>query len=176
MPDPKVSADWIRVMLFENRHDRQVPTPTMTAYYLRFRDTPYIAVRGALNKTLALFTEEALLKTFQAKALKVHNISSKSIHHLSELLHNKESLGAFSRFRLNQVDSNPLDYSHKTSKRPHQEEYVKSREQKRRVVPIDRQLIQNRENDASDTFGAEVAAGIRRLDIHASTSVESYSI
>ncbi|KAI7873561.1 hypothetical protein K492DRAFT_175664 [Lichtheimia hyalospora FSU 10163] len=166
MPDPKVSADWIRVMLFENRHDRQVPTPTMTAYYLRFRDTPYIAVRGALNKTLALFTEEALLKTFQAKALKVHNISSKSIYHLSELLHNKESLGPFSRFRLNQVDSNPLDYSHKTSKRPHQEEYVKSREQKRRIVPIDKRLIQNRENDASDTFGAEVTAGIRRLDIH----------
>ncbi|KAJ8654751.1 hypothetical protein O0I10_009642 [Lichtheimia ornata] len=166
MPDPKEPADWIRIMLFENRHDRQYPMPKMTAYYLRFPDTPYLAVRGALNKTVALFIEEALLKTFQAKSLKFHNISSKSIHHLSELLHNKESLGAFSRFRLDQVDSNPLDYSHKTLKRPQREEYVKSREQKRRIIPINRQLIESREDDASDTFGPQVVEGIRRLDIH----------
>lgn len=176
MPDPSEPADWMRIMLFENRHERQAPTPKMIAYYLRFPDTPYLAVRGAVNKTVALFIEEALLKTFQAKTLKVHSISSKSIHHLSELLHNKESLGAFSRFRLNQVDANPLDYSLKSLKRPHQEEYVQSREQKRRIIPIDRQLVQSRENDASDTFGPEVTPGIRRLDIHASISTDVFPL
>lgn len=175
MPDANEPADWIRIMLFENRHDRQYPMPKMTAYYLRFPDTPYLAVRGALNKTVALFIEEALLKTFQAKALKFHNVSSKSIHHLSELLHNKGSLGGFSRFRINQVDSNPLDYSHKNLKRPQREEYVKSREQKRRIIPINRQLIKSREDDASDTFGPQVVAGIRRLDIHVRTFVDDFS-
>lgn len=82
---------------------------------------------------------------------------------------NNKSLGPFSEFRLNQVDGNPLDVLLQTKKRPRTPEYVTGREKKKRIVPLDKKLIESRYKTAMDTFGINTVQGVESLKINVRT-------
>lgn len=78
---------------------------------------------------------------------------------------NNKSLGVFSELRLNQVDGNPLDLL-QTKKRPNEPQYITGRERKKRIVPLDKKLIDGRYKASMNTFGTNMAQGFESLQIN----------
>ena len=87
---------------------------------------------------------------------------------MANIAKHHNSLGPLEQFRQNQFDSNPLNLRELLTKRPYEEgeDYVQGRERRRRIVPLDRELIQGRYRQTSETFGLNVAQGLQNVEIN----------
>lgn len=106
------------------------------------------------------------MHAYSASKIKEQNLNSRNVTQLKSMMVNQKSQGFLVDFRLNQVDNHPLDFvSSKKRRGSRDADYVKTREQRRRIVPLDRTLIQGRYQQARDTFGNNVAQGVESLSI-----------
>ncbi|KAI9312811.1 kinetochore protein CHL4 like-domain-containing protein [Dichotomocladium elegans] len=171
-PHESISADWIRIAVYESRHTNAYPPNRNIKYIIRYPSTPYIildtkAVMPSMGWKQVF--QRVLTAAFGAGSIKEHNLSGWEVDELSKLVLNRNMLGAFSELLLNQFDANPLDYHQITKKRPLETPYVQTRDQRRRIVPLDRHELQARSRGIKNYLGLNMLSGIEDLTINIQT-------
>lgn len=111
--------------------------------------------------------KEALLDTFSANTLRTEPMSVPSIKTINDFAQNIKSGGIFGGLQNNEVDANPLDIRQKRQMGS-DEAYVKGNEQKKRIVPIDMDDIQERYDNMKANFSWKSVTGHKRLFVKVS--------
>ncbi|KAF9202813.1 hypothetical protein BGZ49_007061 [Haplosporangium sp. Z 27] len=106
---------------------------------------------------------EALLRLFRASGIDEWPLTGKSPTSLAELLLHKDSQGSHSRYRLNQLDDNPLSSASKKRKLedPH-ENYTKGMQD---IRAEDEMKIASRDRFVAADFGPNPQPSLHRVDL-----------
>ncbi|KAF8982132.1 hypothetical protein BGZ46_001739 [Entomortierella lignicola] len=109
------------------------------------------------------FIMEALLRLFRASGIDEWPLTGKSPTSLAELLLHKDSQGSHSRYRLNQLDDNPLSSASKKRKLedPH-ENYTKGMQD---IRAEDEMKIASRDRFVAADFGPNPQPSLHRVDL-----------
>ncbi|KAI7855705.1 centromere protein Chl4/mis15/CENP-N [Circinella umbellata] len=167
-------ADRLRISIFQHRNQKELPDKSNTLVIILFRSTPFLISLGKLRSNLQKIIEQALCDALGAQSIENRFVQDRNFDTLANIAKHHNSLGPFKQFRQNQFDSNPLDLRELLTKRPYQEgeEYVKGRERRKRIVPLDRELIQGRYRQTIETFGLDVAQGLQNVEINLDTTMK----
>ncbi|KAI8388600.1 centromere protein Chl4/mis15/CENP-N [Radiomyces spectabilis] len=168
---------WVRVCMTDSMEAHTAPRSSCLAYLVHLCNTPYILFSSIASSDRKEYVIQGVLHTFAAESAQEQNLSSKRVDTLSEIVLNQTSLGVFSKFRLDQVDSNPLDYRAKPSKPlKGAEAYVSTREEKKRIVPTDKDLVKNRYTQVAESFGWNPMPNLESLQIELTVPLENESL
>ncbi|KAI9268835.1 kinetochore protein CHL4 like-domain-containing protein [Phascolomyces articulosus] len=165
-------VDWFRIAIFETRDQKNMPSYSQTINLARFRDTPYIAHVGSVRVALVQLIQQLCASVYGGERIEQLQVAEHDFNKIATVAKHHKALGTFSRFLGNGYDSNPLDLREQLSKRPKEQEYVTGRERRRRIVPLDRELIQGRYRQTTETFGTQVVQGLNKAVIHMDTSMK----
>ncbi|KAL0082225.1 hypothetical protein J3Q64DRAFT_1235863 [Phycomyces blakesleeanus] len=145
---PKHHTYWMRISFFETSSPDVMPLTTSNVYLIYYPMTEYILCGGTIRKNIYTYVVQALVSAFDAGSIKDEKLGSKKLEELNRVIDGKESLGIFDTYAKNQVDPNPLDIHQKVIK-PDMPAYVSTAEEKRRIVPVDRNTINARYEQAN---------------------------
>ncbi|KAI8143310.1 hypothetical protein BJV82DRAFT_612290 [Fennellomyces sp. T-0311] len=174
--DDENGTDWIRISIYVHDELSQVPTTYDTCIIIRYPETPFVVRIGNITSARASIIQQVIVQTFDAKSIVEESfLTGQSLPRLDHYVEHHASLGAVSQLRLQSNDSNPLQLdspSSSSNKRPAEEPYVKGREQRRRIVPLDHEVLDSRMRHVADTFGVDVVQGVEKLELHMETPLE----
>ncbi|KAI9019618.1 hypothetical protein CLU79DRAFT_704627 [Phycomyces nitens] len=125
-----------------------MPLTTSNVYLIYYPMTEYILCGGTIRKNIHTYVVQALVAAFEAGSIKDEQLGSKRLEEINRVVDGKESMGIFESYANNQVDPNPLDIHQKVIK-PDMPAYVSTMEEKRRIVPVDRTMINARYEQAN---------------------------
>ncbi|KAG0365665.1 centromere protein Chl4/mis15/CENP-N [Gamsiella multidivaricata] len=153
---------WIRISIHDGLAPNGLPAPTTIVYFIWFINSEYL-----LGVTIKVewreFIMEALLRLFKASEIDEWPLTGKSPTSLAELLLYKDSQGPHSRYRLNQVDENPLSGSIK--KRKLEDPFDKYTKGRRDIRAEDMDKIATRDRFVAADFGPNAQPSLQRVDI-----------
>ncbi|KAF7727618.1 hypothetical protein EC973_007379 [Apophysomyces ossiformis] len=167
----KTETHWYRIMLFDDLQTRDLPLASNHVYLIHYPNTEFLLCGGSLRKEMKSYIIQAILGTFDADDVQEEDLTSKRMDRLQEIILNRKSLGVFDQFRKNQFDGNPLDIRQKVNQ-PASEGYVKTREERRRIVPLHQDQLRERTEETERRFGKNVAQGVELLQFNLSLSME----
>ncbi|KAG0171223.1 hypothetical protein DFQ28_010453 [Apophysomyces sp. BC1034] len=161
----KTETHWYRIMVFDDLQTRTLPASTNNAYLIHYPNTEFVLCGGTLKKEIKRYVVQSFIEAFGADDIQEEDLTSKRMDRLQEIILNRKSLGVFDQFRKNQFDGNPLDVRQQVKKMT-SEGYVKTREERRRIVPIHQDLIRERSEETARKFGRNVAQGVESLQFN----------
>ncbi|KAF9195624.1 hypothetical protein BGZ50_004022 [Haplosporangium sp. Z 11] len=153
---------WIRISIHDGQAADILPPPTTIVYLIWFTNSEYL-LSGMIKAEWRDFIMEALLRLFKASEVKEWPLSGRSPKSLAELLLLKESQGALSRYRLNQLDDNPL--SNTLKKRKTEDPHVKYARGMQDIKAEDMNKIVSRERVVATEFGPNAQPTLQRVDV-----------
>ncbi|KAG2220433.1 hypothetical protein INT45_000658 [Circinella minor] len=174
-PIENEQADRFRISIFQHGNQKELPDSSHTLIIILFRSTPFIISLGKLRSRLQKIIEQALCNALGVQSIQNRNVQDKNFDTLVNIAKHHNSLGPLKQLRENEFDSNPLNLRDLLTKRPYQEEgeeYVKGRERRKRIVPLNRELIQGRYRQTIETFGLDVAQGLQNVEINMDTTMK----
>ncbi|KAG0212092.1 hypothetical protein BGX28_006853 [Mortierella sp. GBA30] len=153
---------WIRICVHDGLAPNVLPIPASIVYLIWFTNSEYL-LSTTVKAEWKDFIMEALLRLFKANEVEEWPLSGKSPESLAALLLQKESQGALSRYRLNQLDDNPLSTTPKKRKieDPHQK-YAKGAQD---IRAEDMSRIAIRDRTIASEFGPNTQPSLSRVDI-----------
>ncbi|KAF9583672.1 hypothetical protein BGW38_008888 [Lunasporangiospora selenospora] len=101
------NSTWIRISIFDGLVPNTLPAPADNIYFIWIGNSDYI-LSGTVKEEWRIVVTEALLKLFNADKLEERQLSGRSPESLADMLLHKESQGALSTYRMNQLEDNPL--------------------------------------------------------------------
>ncbi|KAF9355075.1 hypothetical protein BGX26_007011 [Mortierella sp. AD094] len=153
---------WIRISIHDGLAPNVLPASTTVVYFIWFISSEYLL--GATIKTeWKDFILEALLRLFKASGIEEWPLTGKSPTSLAELLLHRDSQGPHSRYRLNQLDDNPLSGAPKKRKLedPH-EKYTRGMQD---IRTVDEAKIASRDRFVAADFGPNPQPNLHRVDL-----------
>ncbi|RKP08980.1 centromere protein Chl4/mis15/CENP-N [Thamnocephalis sphaerospora] len=159
---------WVRLAIYEGIRKNDVPATASTIFLVYILHSNYLLYTKYKPEYEAVIME-ALQRTFKAKGIEPHSLAGKGHAPLIELLTQKDAQGPYSKYRLGQVDINPL--IHPSKKRMEGELsrlwlcYVQPKEP---IVPEDAMVIDERENAVDEQFGRNSLPALPYVDYAAS--------
>ena len=157
------ATEWIRIAFYRGDDLREVPVLYDTLMVVRYPETPYVVIIGNMMNQRLQVIQQVIVQVYDAKRITQEQVSGKSMERFRHIIDNHASLGVASTLRMASNDANPLQFE--PQKRPAEEDYVDTREQRRRIVPLDHEALGRRLRTTSDIFGVEAAPGVVRLDV-----------
>jgi hypothetical protein len=143
-------ALWFRVAIHEQASLTELPPPGSTIYGLFHPHSDFV-VLTRLRSVVAKSFSNVLRDASSARSVTPLNIENRSAAALCEVLLNQDSQGPFRKYRLNQVDANPLEEDSTKAllaKRP------RSASTSEPGIREDTKSLEKRRRDADDTFGS----------------------
>ncbi|KAG0089308.1 hypothetical protein BGZ93_005470 [Podila epicladia] len=153
---------WIRISLHDGLAPNTLPLSSTIIYLIWFTNSEYL-LSGTIKAEWKDFILAAILRLFRASEAEEWPLSGKSPLSLAELLLTKESQGAHSRYRLNQLDENPLSQTTKKRKKEDPQETYAQGMQDIRAVDIKR--IVRRDHFVASNFGPNAQPSLSRVDL-----------
>ncbi|KAF9285906.1 hypothetical protein BGZ68_003391 [Mortierella alpina] len=153
---------WIRICIHDGLAPNVLPVPATVVYFIWFTNSEYL-LSSTIKAEWRDFIMEALLRLFKAKEVVEWPLTGKSPTSLAALLLQKESQGAFSRYRLNQLDENPLSTAPK--KRKAEDSHQKYAKGERDISAEDMSRIASRNWTVASEFGPNAQPSLARVDI-----------
>jgi hypothetical protein len=134
-----------------------------------YPETEFVVTTKRLwnNRDNQKYLHDALLRTFQATELRVETVTAKTFETLREKIENKKTWGIIDRLKNNKVDASPLDIRQKRPK-GFDETYVKTSEQRKRIVPINMEKMKLQYETIENNFGWDRVEGHNSLDVNVS--------
>ncbi|KAI9496288.1 centromere protein Chl4/mis15/CENP-N [Zychaea mexicana] len=176
MRNEEQKTDWIRIALFASADSDELPGSSETIYLVRYPDTPYVAALKANRSAIRQIVQQSVALVFGGTSVVERNTETNDVDKIAEIAKNYNSLGPINQLRENEFDTNPLDLQKQLKKRSASEEaddaYVTGRERRRRVVPLNRDVLRNRYSQTRATFGTKVVQGLEKLNIHITHSLK----
>ncbi|KAG0346873.1 hypothetical protein BG004_000622 [Podila humilis] len=135
---------------------------TWKALKLDFKDQEYL-LTGTIKAEWKEFIVMAILELFRASKVEEWPLAGKSPTSLADLLLRKESQGAISQYRLNQMDDNPLSHAPKKRKKEDaQEKYAQGMQD---IEAVDIIKVARRDQVIATDFGPNTQPSLSRVDI-----------
>ncbi|KAF9574634.1 hypothetical protein EC968_006049 [Mortierella alpina] len=131
-------------------------------YLIWFTNSEYL-LSSTIKSEWRDFIMEALLRLFKANEVVEWPLTGKSPTSLAALLLQKESQGAFSRYRLNQLDESPLSTAPK--KRKAEDSHQKYSKGEHDICSEDMSKIASRNRTVASEFGPNAQPSLSRVDI-----------
>ncbi|RUS22573.1 kinetochore protein CHL4 like-domain-containing protein [Jimgerdemannia flammicorona] len=170
-PDPENSTIWIRIVVHDGVAPTALPPAGNVVYLVHFPNSEYLLCGGSIKAEIKAYVVQVLLRVFHATDLDEQDLQGRQIRTLSQLLLHRDSQGPWSRYRLDQVDANPLDY-HGKLKRTRLGEETSGREEtyvleeeRDRIVPEEREVVEGRLAEVGEKFGWNVVNGVEKVDV-----------
>ncbi|KAF9963618.1 hypothetical protein BGZ70_007297 [Mortierella alpina] len=153
---------WIRICIHDGLAPNVLPVPASVVYLIWFTNSEYL-LSSTIKAEWRDFIMEALLRLFKASEVVEWPLTGKSPTSLAALLLQKESQGAFSRYRLNQLDDNPLSTAPK--KRKAEDSLQKYAKGEHDICAEDMSRIASRNRTVASEFGPNAQPSLSRVDI-----------
>ncbi|KAF9433966.1 hypothetical protein BGZ76_008745 [Entomortierella beljakovae] len=153
---------WIRISVHDGLAPNVIPAPATIIYFIWFINSEYL-LGGTIKAEWKDFISEALLRLFRATGIEEWPLFGKSPASLAELLLHKDSQGPHSKYRLNQVDDNPLAGSPK--KRKVEDSHQKYAKGMKDIRAEDESKIALRDRFVASEFGPNPQPSLHRVDI-----------
>ncbi|KAF9171550.1 hypothetical protein BGX21_007962 [Mortierella sp. AD011] len=153
---------WIRISIHDGLAPNVLPASTTVVYFIWFISSEYL-LGATIKAEWKDFILEALLRLFKASGIEEWPLTGKSPTSLAELLLHRDSQGPHSRYRLNQLDDNPLSGALKKRKLqdPH-EKYTRGMQD---IRTIDEAKIASRDRFVAANFGPNPQPNLHRVDL-----------
>lgn len=119
----------------------------------------------AWKKKYDSYYKEALLDTFSADAVEIEAITVGATHTWNDFAQYKTSENILGGLQNNQMDANPLDVR---QKRQMGSEVHRTTEQKRRIVPMDLDEVEDKYDEFEADMSWKSVVGSRRLHVNVS--------
>ncbi|KAG0318432.1 hypothetical protein BGZ97_003783 [Linnemannia gamsii] len=153
---------WIRISIHDGLAPNVLPLPSTVVYLIWFTNSEYL-LTASIKKEWVDFIMEALMRLFKAEEMEEWPLTGNSPKSLSELLLQKDSQGAQSIYRLNQLDNNPLSGSTKKRKLADpRENYAQGMED---IQSEDITKIARRDLRVAKDFGPNAQPSLSRVDL-----------
>ncbi|KAF9109464.1 hypothetical protein BGX27_007582 [Mortierella sp. AM989] len=153
---------WIRISIHDGLAPNVLPTSTSVVYFIWFINSEYL-LGATIKAEWKDFIMEALLRLFRASGIEEWPLTGKSPTSLAELLLHKDSQGSHSRYRLNQLDDNPL--SGTTKKRKLEDPHQKYTRGMGDIRAEDQVKIASRDRFVAADFGPNPQPSLNRVDL-----------
>ncbi|KAF9122813.1 hypothetical protein BG015_005467 [Linnemannia schmuckeri] len=153
---------WIRISIHDGLAPNVLPVSSTVVYLIWFTNSEYI-LTASIKKEWVEFIMEAIMRVFKAEELEEWPLTGNSPKSLSELLLQKDSQGAQSIYRLNQLDSNPL--SGTTKKRKLEDPRTNYAQGMEDIQSEDMNKIVRRDLRVAKDFGPNDQPNLSRVDI-----------
>ncbi|CAG8564114.1 21_t:CDS:2 [Funneliformis mosseae] len=98
---------WIRISIHDGIPPNVLPISTNIIYAIYFTNSEHLLCSN-IKREHKEFIMQGLLKTFVCNEIEEWDLKGKYVDSLEKLLLHRQSQGTYSRYRLNQVDDNPL--------------------------------------------------------------------
>ncbi|KAI8333624.1 hypothetical protein BC941DRAFT_454899 [Chlamydoabsidia padenii] len=183
------NTTWYRI-LFIDKTKHQPVRPILLVHY---KETEFF-IMSCPQKKLEGYVEQGVINIFGAATIKQQLLTSTSLDTLGKLVTNRASLGVFGQFRYLQRDPalNPLNFGRlagpKSTEQPNNNNddqpiedtsyhypkfiYVSTKEQQRRIIPIQKEKMDQRYDNVEQVFGNYPLDGLECLDLKLQQSVE----
>ncbi|KAG0326172.1 hypothetical protein BGZ99_009969 [Dissophora globulifera] len=158
----KQNMVWIRISVHDGLAPHVLPTSMNVVYFIWFKDSEYL-LGSQMKVEWRDFILEALLRLFKAVEMEDWPLTGKSPTSLSELLLNKDSQGSHSRYRLHQLDDNPLSSGPK--KRKIEDLHQKYTKGMRDIHAEDLNKIATRERFVATEFGPNSQPSLQKVEL-----------
>ncbi|KAG0225779.1 hypothetical protein BGX31_007509 [Mortierella sp. GBA43] len=153
---------WIRISVHDGLAPHALPSSATIIYFIWLINSEYL-LGLPIKAEWKDFVLEALLRAFKASEIEEQPLTGKIPASLGELLLNRDSQGSYSRYRLNQVDSNPL--SSIPQKRKTEDPQHKYRKGMQDIQAEDIDMIAARDRFVSAEFGSNPQPCLNRVDL-----------
>ncbi|KAG0371861.1 hypothetical protein BGX24_001068 [Mortierella sp. AD032] len=154
---------WIRISIHDGLAPNVLPASPSVVYLIWFTNSEYL-LTVHIKKEWVDFIMEAVMRLFRAEEVEEWPLTGNSPKSLSELLLQKDSQGAQSIYRLNQLDNNPLSSSTKKRKLADpRENYTQGMED---IQSEDMNKIARRGLRVVKDFGPNAQPSLSRVDVH----------
>ncbi|KAF9366158.1 hypothetical protein BGX34_005709 [Mortierella sp. NVP85] len=153
---------WIRISIHDGLAPHTLPPSTTIIYFIWFMESEYL-LGATIKAEWKDFVLEALLRVFKASGIDERPLTGKIPISLGELLLNKDSQGSYSRYRLNQIDSNPL--SSIPQKRKPEDLHQRYAKGMRDIQAEDMDRIAARDRVVATEFGSNPQPCLNRVDL-----------
>ncbi|KAF9912759.1 hypothetical protein BX616_010239 [Lobosporangium transversale] len=150
---------WIRLSIHDGLAPHTLPPPTAVIYLIWFINSKYLLC-GTFKAEWRDFVMQAILRLFKAAEIEEWPLASKSPTSLQELLLHKDSQGPHSRYRLGQLDNNPL--ANIPKKRRLEDRYTNGL---RDICTEDPTKIIARDRSIVSDFGPNAQPSLHRVDL-----------
>ncbi|KAI8092475.1 centromere protein Chl4/mis15/CENP-N [Halteromyces radiatus] len=165
IPQSESNTCWYRILIFDSRYEETLPA--RASILIHYLSTEYLLTTTSMIRHRD-FLHQATIHAFRAESLKQIPLTSKGLDKLTTLMDHRSSLGIFGQFRYAQQDSmeNPLYFGPSSDiPRYEKEQYVGTREDIRRVIPIDHDKIKRRYDHVDQVFGHFPLEGLDSLKL-----------
>lgn len=136
------------------------------SFMIYFPGTEYVVVpRNVWGKENDSFFKESLLSTFNATSLMIDRADIKSLEELIKKIDTAKSQGILAQLKKNELDKTPLDIRQKKRK-GFEESYLDTKEQRKRIVPIDMEEMKARYDALEENFGWDQVDGLTSLEVN----------
>ncbi|KAL1916698.1 uncharacterized protein VTP21DRAFT_5402 [Calcarisporiella thermophila] len=161
-PHSPTGTLWIRVSIHDGVPLNQIPPAACVLYLVWFVNSEYL-LTGTVKTEYKDYVLQALLGVFECDRVDEWDLKGRNVSSLQELLLYRDSQGGFSKYRLNQVDDNPLvHYSRKKQKLDDGPKYVNDDEP---IMAEDMSSISARYSEVDDRFGRNEQPSLERIEI-----------
>lgn len=132
-------------------------------HFLYFPDTPYLLQNGRVTGGKP-YIQHAIATAFDAASVETSTLSTNKLKDIIPLIKERNFSGSFKDFKIHDAQENPLDFE-QPKKRAKVANYVQTRDQTRRIVPVDRDLIEQRAAMERDLFHGSLTKGLKKIEI-----------
>ncbi|KAF9976230.1 hypothetical protein BGZ73_008937 [Actinomortierella ambigua] len=168
---------WIRISVMDGLAPNTLPQSSTIAYFIWFSNSDYL-IHAGMKAEWREFILEAFVRLFKAAKIEEWPLTGKSPTSLAELLLHRESQGQYSRYRLGQVDDNPLLHTPAKRKAPTvADKFSRGMDD---IEPENLDQIVTRESQIAQEFGPNIQPALPKvrigLDLPYTTSSKDFDL
>ncbi|RIA98692.1 centromere protein Chl4/mis15/CENP-N [Glomus cerebriforme] len=157
---------WIRISIHDGVPPNVLPISANIIYVIYFTNSEHLLCSN-IKREHKEFIMQGLLKTFMCDEIEEWDLKGKYVDSLEKLLLHRQSQGTYSRYRLNQVDDNPLSFP---SKKLKIDDMPKNVDQLEDVMDEDEiLLLKQRDTVVDDNFGPNEQPSLDVVEIKLSS-------
>ncbi|KAI8066696.1 centromere protein Chl4/mis15/CENP-N [Gongronella butleri] len=177
-------TNWYRVMAFVTRND--VELPRQSFQMIHFPHTEYV-IYSQMRGVDFVAMRQAVVRAFGASTVSSEPLSHSRLEEMIQVIQHRTSLGRYASFRhlkddvqqnpLIPTDERPLAMHTDTRDTYRRAAYLDATEDRRRIVPVQSDVIKARFDSVDDTFGHHPLEAIPelRLRLRVTTDKAVYS-
>ncbi|KAF9426786.1 hypothetical protein BGZ94_006010 [Podila epigama] len=155
---------WIRLSIHDGLAPNTLPPSQTVVYLIWFTNSEYL-LSGVIKSEWKEFILAAIMRLFRASEIQEWPLSGRSPSSLAELLLYKESQGALSRYRLNQLDENPLSQLQMVKQKKLQDSQDDYAQGMNDIQAVDINRIVARNHIVAKDFGPNAQPNLGRVDL-----------
>ncbi|CAB4406419.1 unnamed protein product [Rhizophagus irregularis] len=167
---------WIRISIHDGVPPNTLPVSSNIIYVIYFTNSEHLLCSN-IKREHKEFIMQGLLKTFVCNEIEECDLKGKYADSLEKLLLHRQSQGTYSRYRLNQVDDNPLLFP---SKKPKKDEIINISDIPENIDQFEDMmdednilLLKQRDTAANDNFGPNEQPSLDMVEIKLSTPLHT---